>query len=606
MDVVFQNNTLNTTSGAVLGGGITLNPSGAHQMTFDVLNNNIQKAVVSAITVNLGTASTSLATLQGTISGNTIGAAAITDSGSSQGDGISVFSNGAGTTTVKISNNNIYQFANLYGINLIARDSSSGTGKLNATVTGNTVTNPGSLGAEAVFLNAGPISTDNHQVCLDLGGAGGLANTLSGVGGSGSDDFRVRQRALTTVRLPGYGGAAGDTSAVVTYLLGRNSASAGTATVNFPAGGGGFVGGAACPQPSLAAKRITDAVSAAQAAAPASDTAPTDAAPTVASAVTANAEAPAASPAATSEETPTATATDAAPAKANAPATTVNVTVGTLPAGKSVTIIFDSVISGTPNLISNQGSVSGGNFATVLTDDPDTPAPSDPTVTRVYLAVKPAVWRNGTWYLRNSLSNGPADLTFMYGLSTDVPLMCDWDGNGSKTPGVFRNGAWYLKNSNSTGISDVTLAYGLPGDKPICGDWDNDGVETVGVVRKNVWYLRNSNTSGIADIVYMYGDVGDLPVVGDWDADGRDTPGVIRGTTWFLRNSNTNGPADLYFMYGIPPGDQPIVGDWDGNGSDTAGVLRGNLWMLRNANSAGIADLTFQYGTALDTPLIWR
>ncbi|MCW5851736.1 MAG: hypothetical protein KIT87_16810, partial [Anaerolineae bacterium] len=602
VDVVFQNNILNTTSGSVLGGGITLNPSGAHQMTFDVLNNNIQKAVVSAITVDLGTASTAAATLQGTISGNTIGTPATTDSGSSTGDGIDVFSVGAGTTTVKISGNNIYQFANLYGINLRASDSSAGTGKLNATVTGNTVSNPGSLAAEAVFLNGGTVAGDNHQICLDLGGAGGLANTLSGVGGSGSDDFRVRQRNSTTVRLPGYGGSATDTAAVVTYLLGRNSASAGTATVSSPPGGG-FVGGAACAQPTLAAKRIADAVSAASASAPAT---PTDAAPTGASAVMPSAEAPVASPAASSHDAPAATATDAGPAKADAPATTVNVTIGTLPAGKSVTVVFDSLITGTPNLISNQGSVSGGNFSTVLTDDPDTPAPGDPTVTRVYLAVKPAAWRSGTWYLRNSLSNGPADLTFLYGLSTDVPLMCDWDGNGSKTPGVFRNGAWYLKNSNSTGISDVTLAYGLPGDKPICGDWDNDGIETVGVVRKNVWYLRNSNTSGIADIVYAYGEVGDLPVVGDWDGDGMDTPGVVRGTTWFLRNSNTGGLADLYFMYGIPPGDQPIAGDWDGNGSDTPGVLRGNLWLLRNANSAGIADLTFQYGTALDTPLIWR
>jgi hypothetical protein len=53
---------------------------------------------------------------------------------------------------------------------------------------------------------------------------------------------------------------------------------------------------------------------------------------------------------------------------------TVNVTIGTLPAGDSVTITFQVVVdnpySGGPN-VSNQGTVSGSNFSNVLTDDPD-------------------------------------------------------------------------------------------------------------------------------------------------------------------------------------------------------------------------------------------
>ena len=611
VDVVFQNNTLTCCGANPSGGGITLNPSGAHRLTFDVLNNNIQGARVSAISVNLGVASTAAARLEGTISGNTIGTPATAGSGSSTADGIDIFTNGAGTTTVAVTGNNIYQWTNPYGISLIARDNSSGTGRLNATITGNTLSNPNTAGfpAEAIFLNAGPAAGDNHQVCLDLGGAGALANSFAGAGNTagGFNDFRLRQRASTTVRLPGYSGGSGpgDTASVVSYIQGRNNGTeTGSASVTYPTSGGGFVGGAACAQPALAAKRVADAVSATQASAPTTGAAPQASAATPGSDAKPSETTPATAPAKTAVETP---AKDTAPAKT---ADTVNVSIGTLPPGKSVTVVFDTQISGTPSLVSNQGSVAGGNFATVLTDDPDTPAPGDPTLTRVYLAVKPGVWRAGTWYLRNSLSDGPADTTFMYGLPTDVPLMCDWNGDGVKTAGVFRNGAWYLKNSNTTGISDLTLGYGLPGDTPICGDWNNDGVETPGVVRiqggQLVWYLRNSNTSGIADTVFAYGAPGDRPVVGDWDGDGIDTPGAVRDGTWFLRNSNTNGQADTYFMYGIPPADRPIAGDWNGDGTDTAGALRGNLWLLRNANTSGSSDITFQYGAPGDTALVWR
>ena len=56
--------------------------------------------------------------------------------------------------------------------------------------------------------------------------------------------------SCTTFRLPGYAGAAGDTAAVVSFVQGNNpGAETGSATANFPAGGGGFVGGAACPTP---------------------------------------------------------------------------------------------------------------------------------------------------------------------------------------------------------------------------------------------------------------------------------------------------------------------------------------------------------------------
>lgn len=57
----------------------------------------------------------------------------------------------------------------------------------------------------------------------------------------------------------------------------------------------------------------------------------------------------------------------------------------TLPASKSVTIKFRAQINNVPGLaqVSNQGTVSGGNFSNVLTDDPSVGGGTDPTVTLV-------------------------------------------------------------------------------------------------------------------------------------------------------------------------------------------------------------------------------
>ena len=92
----------------------------------------------------------------------------------------------------------------------------------NATVTGNTVNTPGNINTDfnAISLNHGTVgATDNFTSCVDIGGAGGLANSVVG-GGSGSippnnTDIRLRQRQSTTVRLPGYGGANNNDAAVV-------------------------------------------------------------------------------------------------------------------------------------------------------------------------------------------------------------------------------------------------------------------------------------------------------------------------------------------------------------------------------------------------------
>jgi large repetitive protein len=240
-NVTFSNNTL-TGGPGLLDAGVTISTDAGSDTSFTVANNSIQGAVSSAITIDLGTNSTAGGTLFGTISGNTIGTAAVSNSGSSQFNAITTYANGNGTLTESITGNTVRQYANFAGIDARIR---AGSPTLNATITGNTIANPGVLGTNGIFVEAGAASGDGGLLC-----AGISDNSLTGSSANGGTDFRLRQRFNTTVRLPGYAGAAGDTAAVVAFAQGNNpGAETGSATVDFPATGNGFVGGGACPTP---------------------------------------------------------------------------------------------------------------------------------------------------------------------------------------------------------------------------------------------------------------------------------------------------------------------------------------------------------------------
>jgi uncharacterized repeat protein (TIGR02543 family) len=75
----------------------------------------------------------------------------------------------------------------------------------------------------------------------------------------------------------------------------------------------------------------------------------------------------------------------------------------------------------------------------------------------------PAVAR---FYLRNSNSAGASNITFSYGPANQgwIPLVGDWDGNGTQTIGLYNPAVarFYLRNSNSAGASNITFSYGRP------------------------------------------------------------------------------------------------------------------------------------------------
>jgi hypothetical protein len=225
---------------------------------------------------------------------------------------------------------------------------------------------------------------------------------------------------------------------------------------------------------------------------------------------------------------------------------------------------------------------------------------------------KPALNSGSSWYLKNDLSTGPADISFGYGFPATT-LMCAWDPGqpGVKLPVLWLNGHWLMRSSYTTGPATISFDYGFPAI-PVCGDWNGDGIDTPGLYANGTWLLRNTNNTGVADITFSYGGPGYDAVVGDWDGDGTDTIGVaavnsqLGQYSWGLRNSNTAGAPDFNFTFG-PISSRPVIGDWDGNGTATIGIFdqRNAVWALRNTNGGGAPDQTFTFGFPGVRPLVW-
>jgi hypothetical protein len=218
---------------------------------------------------------------------------------------------------------------------------------------------------------------------------------------------------------------------------------------------------------------------------------------------------------------------------------------------------------------------------------------------------------SGLWYLRDP--GNAATTSFYFGNPGDFPIMGDWDCDGIDTPGLYRqsDGFVYLRNSNTQGVADIRFFFGDPGDIPLVGDFSGNGCDTVSIYRPSnqTFYIinalgQNDGGLGAADYSFVFGNPGDKPFAGDLDGDGIDEVGLHRETTGFVyyRNTLTTGNADNTFFYG-DPGDQIIAGDWaqkPPNGTDTVGIFRpsNGFFYLRFTNSQGNADVSFPYGNS--------
>ncbi len=374
---------------------MTVVSAAAANTTYNISNNPvITGSAGNAININLAALSTG--TLQGTIASNIIGTSGVPNSGSSGAGGTSgmnIISNGSGTLTTAITNNAIHGINSGSGINLQARD---GNNSLNATITGNIINTNSPTAANGILINSGAVTADAVSVCADISGNNITDNV--------NDEIRVRKRSNTSsFRLPGFAGLGTSTAQVNAFLAGQNTLNGGTVSSTIT-GASGFTGGAPCAAPSA---RIMERGGAKQYQARRAS----NAAPRKVAAISQSKQKNASPLAAMKsflhhsavktgktkvENTKQKLSASTAPRAAAATVVgSVNLNIGTLPAGKSITITFNvqinnSVPSGTTQ-VSNQGVVSGSNFIDVLTDDPTVGGTADPTVTPIQATAPPDI-----------------------------------------------------------------------------------------------------------------------------------------------------------------------------------------------------------------------
>ncbi|KRB77368.1 hypothetical protein ASE01_11645 [Nocardioides sp. Root190] len=253
-DLVVEDSTFSNAHPAIAsgGGGVTLTQTGTSGMTgMEITGNSFRDAVGPGVLIAKDAGDSRQA---GHFTANTIGVAGTVNSGSAEGSGVKLQMVSGGSSQWNVSGNQIRGYNNM-GIEVLAGGGGSvQDGTFDTTLVGNLVTEPGTsaatlgLAKHAILYNVGTQAGASFLVCATVldnivasGGADSVPSTIDA-------DIRLRQRFGTTVRLPGYAGAANDNSAVQAFVADTNPT--GTPTVlaanTSPGTGGGFLG-AACP-----------------------------------------------------------------------------------------------------------------------------------------------------------------------------------------------------------------------------------------------------------------------------------------------------------------------------------------------------------------------
>lgn len=279
-------------------------------------------------------------------------------------------------------------------------------------------------------------------------------------------------------------------------------------------------------------------------------------------------------------------------------------------------VTFDTRISASTNLPYVAAQALGASGQVLATSPVKAPTTGTSVgITRV---------RGGRlkWAMSDSTRIDSTDHRVYYGVSGDIPVTGDWDGNGTTTPGIVRvmpDGRlkWALSNSTTSGRTDYRVYYGHRGDIPVTGDWDGHGGDSIGIARRKGgvlhWGLSNSlRHDNQTDYRVDYGIPGDRPVTGDWDGHRGDSIGIARpegnALHWGLSNRlRRNNVTDYRLDYGVR-GDRAVTGDWDGHGGDSIGIARpeGSVlhWGLSNSlRRSNVTAARVDTGLATDVPV---
>jgi hypothetical protein len=278
------------------------------------------------------------------------------------------------------------------------------------------------------------------------------------------------------------------------------------------------------------------------------------------------------------------------------------------------------------------GNTSTAYFDITVVDFGPPPPPPPPVVLpKALVAHDVGLVTGDNWQLRDHMTGAVRTITF--GVAGDVPIMGDWDCNGTETPALFRQtklpgepnlpeGLAYYVNDNAPGvrIGEFRFILGNPGDIPLAGDFNGDGCDSLSVYRpsEQQFYIADKLPPPIplnqplqafnADRKYIFGVAGDKPFVGDFNGDGIETVGLHRESTgliYYLDShppEGTSPPADTEYVFG-DPGDQLVAGDCvivDGKWSPALFRSSNATFYFRDDNAPGFkpAASQFPFGTA--------
>jgi hypothetical protein len=266
-------------------------------------------------------------------------------------------------------------------------------------------------------------------------------------------------------------------------------------------------------------------------------------------------------------------------------------TLPNVPGSLQMTLDTSRVSAGASTIVQLQGTNGGGEIDFTM---------------MVVPPASPAIWRpnDGSWWL--ALPNRPPGLARQWGLSGDMPVSSDYDGDGKADFAVWRPSLanWYIIPSGNPGTPTVRQ-YGLPGDIPIPADYDGDRKVDLAVWRPSLadWYVIRSGNPG-APIVEQWGLPGDNPVAADYDGDGKADFAVWRPSNgdWYIIPSG-NPVAPIVRQWGVAA-NIPVPADYDGDGKADFAVWRpGNgYWYIIPSGNPG-APIVRQWGLPGDIPV---
>jgi uncharacterized cupin superfamily protein len=152
-----------------------------------------------------------------------------------------------------------------------------------------------------------------------------------------------------------------------------------------------------------------------------------------------------------------------------------------------------------------------------------------------------------------------------------TPVVGDWNGDRKTEIGVYNslNGDWNLDFDRNgewwNSGSDKWYNLGGSGWIPVVGDWNGDGTTKMGVYRatEGTWRLDYYGNGSVIK-AYSFGTSGSTPIIGDWNGDGKSKIGVYNTNNgdWNLDydgNGLWDATADKVYNIGVGT---PVVGKW--------------------------------------------